>query len=270
MVTAVEQQSTIAQFRNLTLVDAFDVPAILPCLAMVIAVQDMATVTFRVVGVSDAVVAWNDESTRVWPMLQLNADARAGGVPSPFRMLCRLADVAGLGPGTPVVGGMGDVRLAGKPGGPRDHGLVWFVDVVPRPAQPDIAGRLIDDRAGIAAGVTGITEAGSFWYLEPGEYQLDKPWMKAKVWTGALLCGPDAIVIAAANHIPASREAPENIPVSKDVTVTVRLPDFLASVAAFEATPDGEVPVPCSVDDGKAVFKIDAIETGRVFVLRRK
>ena len=97
MMAAVEQQPAIGQFRNLTLVDAFDEPAILPCLAMVIAVHDMAAVGFRIVGVSDAVVAWNDESTLAWPMLQLNADARAGGVPSPFRMLCRLADVAGLG-----------------------------------------------------------------------------------------------------------------------------------------------------------------------------
>ena len=154
----------------------------------------------------------------------------------------------------------------------------WRADEVLKQAVADvnaIAELLEDDLLlgvpiDIVSNDAGLTEAGSFWYLEPGEYQLDKPWMKAKVWTGALLCGPDAIVIAAANHIPASREAPENIPVSKDVTVTVRLPDFLASVAAFEATPDGEVPVPCSVDDGKAVFKIDAIETGRVFVLRRK
>ena len=117
---------------------------------------------------------------------------------------------------------------------------------------------------------SGLTQAGSFWYLEPGEYQLDKPWMKEKVWTGALLCGPDTIVIAAANHIPASREAPANIPAARNVTVTVTLPDFLPSVTAYEATAAGQTEIPVTITDDRAVFKIDAIESGRVFVLRRQ
>ena len=122
----------------------------------------------------------------------------------------------------------------------------------------------------IVANDSGLTQAGSFWYLEPGEYKIDKPWMKEKVWTGALLCGPDTIVITAANHIPASREAPANIPAAENVTVTVTLPDFLPSVTAYEATAAGQTEIPVTITAGRAVFKIDAIESGRVFVLRRR
>ena len=121
----------------------------------------------------------------------------------------------------------------------------------------------------IVSNDAGQTEAGSFWYLEPGEYQLDKRWIKEKVWTGALLCGPDAIVIAAANHIPASRSPPDIAP-TENVTVTVQLPDFLQSVAAFEVTAAGESAYACSVGNGTAEFTIDAIASGRIFVLRRK
>jgi hypothetical protein len=121
----------------------------------------------------------------------------------------------------------------------------------------------------IVSNDAGLTQAGSFWYLEAGEYQLDKPWMKEKVWTGALLCGPDAIVVAAVNHIPASRTAPQDIAPARNVTITVQLPDFLPSVAAFEATATGEAPFPSTVEDGKAVIKLDSITSGRMFVLRR-
>ncbi|MGD9498690.1 MAG: hypothetical protein AB7Y46_20525, partial [Armatimonadota bacterium] len=36
----------------------------------------------------------------------------------------------------------------------------------------------------------------------------DERWPKERVWAGALLCGPDTIVIAVANHIPASKPDP--------------------------------------------------------------
>lgn len=122
----------------------------------------------------------------------------------------------------------------------------------------------------IVSNDAGLTEAGSFWYLDPGEYQLEKPWMKEKVWTGALLCGPDAIVVAAANHIPASRTPPQHIPTAENVTVTVELPDFLPKVTAFEATAGGEVSYPLSTDGAKVQLVIDTIESGRIFVLRRR
>jgi hypothetical protein len=93
--------------------------------------------------------------------------------------------------------------------------------------------------------------------------------MKEKVWTDALLCGPDAIVVAAVNHIPASRTAPTDIPAAENVTITVQLPGFLSAVTAFEVTTAGESPILCDVADGKAVFKLDSITSGRVFVLRR-
>jgi len=98
----------------------------------------------------------------------------------------------------------------------------------------------------------------------------DEKWPKERVWVGSLLCGPDTIVIAAANHIPASKPDPPTIEPAKDVTITVNLPDFLPQVTALEATEDGLVPFPCTVVDGKAFLKLAAIESGRVFVLRRQ
>ena len=52
--------------------------------------------------------------------------------------------------------------------------------------------------------------------------------------------------------------------------ITVQLPEFLPQIAAFEATADGLVPLSCEVTGGKAVLKLGSIESGRVFVLRRK
>jgi len=123
----------------------------------------------------------------------------------------------------------------------------------------------------IVSNDAGLTQAGSHFFLEPGQYQLKKPWMKERVWTSALLCGPDAIVITAANHIPASKTAPETIDPAKDVTITVRLPRFLQNVQAFEATEHGVKPFSsCTIGKGKAVLKVEAIESGRVFLLRRQ
>ncbi len=95
-------------------------------------------------------------------------------------------------------------------------------------------------------------------------------WPKERLWTGALLCGPDAIVVAAANHIPASKPDLPAVDPARDVAITVRLPSFLLNVQAFEATADGIVSFPCTVADGKAILQVDAIEAGRVFVLRRR
>ena len=99
----------------------------------------------------------------------------------------------------------------------------------------------------------------------------NEQWPKDRVWVGALLSGPDTIVIAAVNHIPASKPDPPTITSAENVTVTVKLPEYLTNVSAFEATEDGVNPyAQCTIKDGQALLKLDAIESGRVFVLRRK
>lgn len=95
-------------------------------------------------------------------------------------------------------------------------------------------------------------------------------WPKERVAVGALLCGPDTIIVTAANHIPAAKPDPPAIEPARNVTLTVHLPDFLRSVTAFEATEEGERPFPCTVREGRALLQMDVLESGRVFVLRRK
>lgn len=97
----------------------------------------------------------------------------------------------------------------------------------------------------------------------------DESWPKQRVWAGALLSGPDAMVIAVAHHIPASKPDPPVIDPARDVTITVTLPDFLNKVKAFEVTPEGLTPFPVTIQPGTALLKLEAIESGRVFVLRR-
>ncbi|MBN2308525.1 MAG: hypothetical protein JXR94_06110, partial [Candidatus Hydrogenedentes bacterium] len=94
-------------------------------------------------------------------------------------------------------------------------------------------------------------------------------WPKDRVWVGCLLCGPDALVVAAANHIPASKPEPPAIQPAENVTITVRLPDFLDRVDAYEVTENGLAPHPCAISEGNAVIPLDTIESGRVFLLRR-
>jgi hypothetical protein len=98
----------------------------------------------------------------------------------------------------------------------------------------------------------------------------DEGWPKERVWAGALLCGPDAIVVTVANHIPASKPGPPAITPARDVTVSVRLPEYLADVAVTEVTEDGETPVACTVADGQARVRLDSVVSGRVLVLRRR
>ncbi|MBN1346230.1 MAG: hypothetical protein JXQ73_26310, partial [Phycisphaerae bacterium] len=94
-------------------------------------------------------------------------------------------------------------------------------------------------------------------------------WPKPRVWVASLLCGPDKIVIAAANHIPASCPDPPKIQPARNVQITVALPDFLSEVKAFEVTDDGIAPFHSTVTDAKASLVLDRIESGRVFVLSR-
>ena len=97
----------------------------------------------------------------------------------------------------------------------------------------------------------------------------EEHWPKERVWAGTVLCGPDAIVVAVANHIPAGKPDPPAIEPARDVTVTVSLPGFIPAVTAQEATEDGLIPFPCQVGPGSVSLRLDAIESGRVFVLRR-
>lgn len=117
---------------------------------------------------------------------------------------------------------------------------------------------------------TPIDIAASDAGLVPTGTVGNERWPKERVWVGALLCGPDAIALAAANHIPASKPEPPRITPAKDVTLTISLPPFLPTVIAFEATEDGLKPYPCDVAGGKARLKLSTIASGRVFVLRRK
>jgi hypothetical protein len=93
-------------------------------------------------------------------------------------------------------------------------------------------------------------------------------WAKPRVWTGALLCGPKTIIVAAANHIAASKPGPPKIEPACNVTLTVRLPDYLDGIRAYEVTEKGLLEFPCSVLGGKVILRVDALESGRVFVLR--
>jgi hypothetical protein len=109
------------------------------------------------------------------------------------------------------------------------------------------------------------TDAGTVLTGVVGEER----WPKERVWAGALLCGPDAIVVAVANHIPAGKPEPPTVTPARDVTVSVRLPTYLAAVSAVEVTEDGETAVPCTVADGQARVQLDSVVSGRILVLRR-
>ncbi len=124
--------------------------------------------------------------------------------------------------------------------------------------------------ADLAVNDSGLTQTGSFYFLEEGPYQLEEPWMNERVWTGALICGPDAVVVAAANHIPASRMSSQKIEPSRNVTITVDLPDYLADVNCFEVDADGLEPYQVEVTNGKARIFMEQITDGRIFLLRRK
>lgn len=116
----------------------------------------------------------------------------------------------------------------------------------------------------------GLTVAGSWYYLEETPYKLKKPWLKDRVCTRALLCGPDAILVTAVNHIPASRVKPEQVVASSNVKITVQLPEFLGKVKCFEVDDSGLHPYGCIIKEGKAVINLDSIESGRIFLLRRE
>ncbi len=124
--------------------------------------------------------------------------------------------------------------------------------------------------ADLATTDAGLVETGSFYFREEGPWRTSEPWMKERVWTSALICGPDAVLVAAAHHLPAARMTPRTIEPARDVTVTVRLPDYLRDVVCSEVDADGFKPHPCRIESGTAVIKLDTIESGRLFLLRRR
>ena len=98
----------------------------------------------------------------------------------------------------------------------------------------------------------------------------EEKWPKERVWAGSLLCGPDAVVLTVANHIPASKPEPPEIQPVRDVTVTVDMPDFLRQVQAYEVTPEGIAPYDAfTVKGNEAQLMIDELYSGRVFLLEK-
>ena len=93
-------------------------------------------------------------------------------------------------------------------------------------------------------------------------------WEKDRVWAGCLLCGPDSLVVTVANHIPASKPEPPVIEPARNVEVSVKLPPYLQKIKAFEVTEHGVSPYGCEVENGIATLMLDAVESGRVLLLR--
>lgn len=121
----------------------------------------------------------------------------------------------------------------------------------------------------IVSNDAGLVPAGSWYFLEKGPFALNRHWMKERVWTGALLCGPDTIVIAAANHIPASKTRLEHVEPARNVNITVKLPDFLPQVECFEVSESGLIAYPCHVSNGRAIITLASLESGSIFIFRR-
>ncbi len=96
----------------------------------------------------------------------------------------------------------------------------------------------------------------------------DEKWPKPKVHVSALICGPDAMVITAANHIPASRTRPIIEP-AKNLSITVRLPDYLKAAKPVEVTEAGFAPVPFERKGQTLILKPEVIVSGSVFLLRK-
>lgn len=98
----------------------------------------------------------------------------------------------------------------------------------------------------------------------------DEAWPKPRVWASSLLAGPDAIVVVAVNHIPASKPDPPVIVPARQIELTVALPAFLREVTTFEVTEEGLVPFSAVPAGGELKLHLDELESGRVFLLRRR
>jgi hypothetical protein len=97
----------------------------------------------------------------------------------------------------------------------------------------------------------------------------NEQWPKERVWARALLCGPDTIVLAVANHIPASKPEPPTIEPAVDVSVSVRVPPWMTPSELMEVTQDGLTPHPAQIDECHALVRLAELRSGRLFILRR-
>ncbi len=96
----------------------------------------------------------------------------------------------------------------------------------------------------------------------------NQQWPKERVWARALLCGTDTILLAVANHIPASKPEPPTIVPASNVTVSVRVPPWMDVAHLAEVSENGLAPYPVHIDAGHARFRLAEIGSGRLFILR--
>ena len=97
----------------------------------------------------------------------------------------------------------------------------------------------------------------------------NEQWPKERVWARALLCGPDTILLAVANHIPPSKPDPPTIEPAVDVSVSVRVPPWMTPSELMEVTQDGLAPYPVQIDECRALVRLAELRSGRLFILRR-
>lgn len=97
----------------------------------------------------------------------------------------------------------------------------------------------------------------------------NEQWPKERVWARALLCGPDTILLAVVNHIPASKPDPPAIDPAVDVSVSVRVPPWMTPSELMEVTQDGLTPHPVQIDECHALVRVAELRSGRLFILRR-
>jgi hypothetical protein len=95
----------------------------------------------------------------------------------------------------------------------------------------------------------------------------NEKWSKDRVKVSCLMCGPDNLLITAANHIPALATEPVIKPL-ENVKITIKLPNGFAHIKAFEATDVALIPMKCTIQGEVAVIQMDKLESGRVFVIR--
>ena len=111
---------------------------------------------FCSIAVVVVVIAWDHEPAFVRAVLDLNSDAWAGRIPGPRRILGGRGNFDGLRPCGAVILGMGDpdrARALRRAGGD----LAFAIDAeIVREQQPERAGRFVEHRTGIAAGVVGV------------------------------------------------------------------------------------------------------------------
>ncbi|MBN1437434.1 MAG: hypothetical protein JW936_10200 [Sedimentisphaerales bacterium] len=194
---------------------------------------------------------WPDEAT----LAAGNPRNRRGPTPDEYRQ--NLVQAIGAG----MKGLTSWVYFAG--------GLGWEVndDLRHEIARSNLMLELIEDRLLIATPLDIVTAETDL--VLTGRLN-DERFMKPRVFTAALLSGPDVLIVTAVNHIaPSKPEVPEIVP-AENVTLTIELPEYFSTdVTAYEVTPGGFVEHAITVDcDSRiATITLDEIISGRVFVI---